>query len=102
MLEAGDDPSGWFSQISSDWFVGSKLQLGRILDDGAIVSTSASVFNPGDFVDVTTTFDVVTNRVGGGVTKRNVHLAISHVVLLKSAEPGVTSVRQDSVNSIVF
>jgi len=78
VLDPTDDPHNWGWRVASDWRVTEKLQIGRLLDDGRIVSSSHLALSKGDFVDVGFEF-AISNRGRRGVA---VHLCMTHVLQL--------------------
>ena len=81
VLEDMDDPQYWASNVSSEWRVTEKLQIGERCDDGRVTSWSYLIVSPGDFVDVGVTVNIV-NRGGRGIA---VQLIMTHVLQLLAA-----------------
>ncbi|OJT12032.1 hypothetical protein TRAPUB_9516, partial [Trametes pubescens] len=65
-LVYGDDPHGWAAAVQNDWVVGHKVFTGIYDEHGKPSKRPYTVIRVGDFVEVTSSVDIVKYRKRSG------------------------------------
>ncbi|KAH7920568.1 hypothetical protein BV22DRAFT_1020931, partial [Leucogyrophana mollusca] len=86
VLNACDDPHGWYACLSSDWDVLDAIPVAKIDKSGAMTALNYLLLSQGDFVEVGAEFDIVLTRDINGRNVAKVFLAFHHVIRLATVD----------------